>query len=96
MGHAEPFVKACRNVERGQRYDIRVDRQLGKSREKVKYGEDRAAGKCVEYFVDTGNCDLWYLGGLVQLLVVDDDTDATRLCLGRIPRGSTKGKWNAG
>ena len=55
-----------------------MDRQLGKSREKVKYGEDRAAARCVEYFVDAGNCDLWDLGDLVQVLVVDCDSDAAR------------------
>ena len=52
---------------------------MGKSREKVKYEEDRAAAKYVEYIVDTGNCDLRHLGDLVQFLVVDGDTDAARL-----------------
>ena len=55
-----------------------MDRQLDKSREKVKYGEDRAAAKCVEYFVDAGNCDLWDLGNRVQVLVVNVDSDVAR------------------
>ena len=54
-----------------------MDPQLGKSRGRVKYGEDRAAAKCVEYFVDAGNCDLWDLGDLVQFLVVHGDTNAS-------------------
>ena len=51
---------------------------MGKSREEVKDREYRAAAKCVEYFVDAGNCDLWDLGYLVQVLVVDGDTDVAR------------------
>ena len=65
MGHADPFVKACWSAERGQGYGIRVDRQLGKSREKIKHREDRTAAKYVEFFVDAGNCDLWYIGDII-------------------------------
>ena len=69
-----------------------MDRQLVKSREKDKCGEDRAAAECVEYFVDTGNCDLWDLGDFVRVLVVDGDSDAARFFWdayqGARPRGS--------
>ena len=52
--------------------------QLGKTREKVKYGEDRAAAKCVEHFIDAGNCHLWDLRDLFQFLVIDGDSNAAR------------------
>ena len=55
-----------------------MDRQLGESREEAKYIENRAAAKCVEYFVDARDCDLRDLGDLVQFLVVDCDADAAR------------------
>ena len=53
---------------------------MGKSREGVEYREYRTAAKCVECFVDTGNCDLLDLGELVQFLVVKGDTNATGGC----------------
>ena len=69
-----------------------MDRQLGESREEVKYREDRTAAKCVEYFVDARDCDLRDLGDLVQFLVFDCDMDAARLLWytyqGTRPRGS--------
>ena len=77
MGHVKPFVKARRGAERCLGYFVWVD-QLCKSREKVKYGEDRTAAKYVKYFVDMRNCDLWDLSDLVQFLVVDGDSDAAR------------------
>ena len=55
-----------------------MDRQLGKPREKVKYGEDRATAKCVEHFIDAGYCNLWDLGDFVKVLVVDGDSYVAR------------------
>ena len=81
MRRAELFVKAGRGAEYSQGYGIRVDRQLGKPREKVKYGEDRAAAECVEHLIYAGNCNLWDLGDLIQILVVYGDSNAARLFL---------------
>ena len=54
----------------------------------------RATAECVEHLIYAGNCNLWYLGDLVQFLVVDGDSDVARL--ERIPRDSTKERWSVG
>ena len=78
MGHAEPFIETVGRAEGSQRYSVRVDGQLSKPREKVEHGENRTTAEGVEHLVDTGNRNLGDLGDLVELLIVDCDTDAAR------------------
>ena len=55
-----------------------MDCQLSKPREKVEHGENRIAAEGVKHLVDAGNRNLRNLGDLVQFLVVDCGSDATR------------------
>ena len=51
---------------------------MSKPREKVEHRENRAAAEGVKHLVDAGDRNLRDLGDLVQFLVVDCDSDATR------------------
>ena len=51
---------------------------MSKPREKVEHGENRAAAKGVKNLVEAEDRNLRNLDDLVQFLVVDCDSDATR------------------
>ena len=43
---------------------------MSESRKEVEYREDRTFTKCVEYFIDAGDCDLRDFGNLVYFLLI--------------------------